>query len=92
MFREKNIGLLTLNGRGLKYSNFLILTTESLNNKVQYAICKATALKYKTRWRYKTKRLPTDFWPTLYLYFFHIYIYLFIMDSIVDFHFSSFQV
>ena len=29
-------------------------------------ICRATALKYKTRRRYKTKRLPTDFWPTLY--------------------------
>ena len=66
MFRENNIGVLILNGRGLKYSNFQILMTESSNKKVQYAICKATALKYKTRRRYlKTKRLPTDFWPIL---------------------------
>ena len=65
MFRENNIGVLILNWRGLKYSNFQILMTESSNKKVQNAICKATALKYKTRRRYKTKRLPTDFWPIL---------------------------
>ena len=29
MFRENNIGVLILNGRDLKYSNFQILTTES---------------------------------------------------------------
>ena len=61
MFRENNVGVLMLNGHGLKYSNFQILT-----KKVQYNICNATALKSKTRRRYKTKRLPTDFWPTLY--------------------------
>ena len=65
MFRENNVGVLMLNGHGLKYSNFQILTTESSNKKT-YTICNATALKYKTRRRYKTKRLPTDFWPTLY--------------------------
>ena len=53
MFKDNNIGVLILNGRGLKYSNFQILTTESSNKWVQYAICKATTLKYKTRRCYK---------------------------------------
>ena len=65
--RDNNIGVLILNERGLKYSNFQIFATESSNKKVvQYAICKVTALKYKTRRSYKIKRLHTDYWPTLY--------------------------
>ena len=63
MLRENNIGVLIFNG--LKYSNFQTLMTESSNKKVQYAIRKATGLKYKTRRRYKTKHLPSDFLPTL---------------------------
>ena len=41
------------------WSQIFEFSTESSNKKVQYAICKATALKYKTRRRYKTQRLPT---------------------------------
>ena len=37
---------LVLNGRGLKYSNFQILATESSNIEVWYAICKVTTLKH----------------------------------------------
>ena len=48
-----------------EFTNFSVGILEL--KKVQFAFCKATALRYKTRWRYKTKRLHTDFWPTLYL-------------------------
>ena len=37
MFRDSIIGVLILNGRGLKYSNFQILTTES-SNKYRYSM------------------------------------------------------
>ena len=34
MFRENNIGVLMLNGCGLKYSNFQILTMESAKQQL----------------------------------------------------------
>ena len=40
MFRTNNIGVLILNGRSVRYSNYQILTTESSIKLVQYAIAK----------------------------------------------------
>ena len=86
MFRDKNTGVLILNGRGLKIRIFKFWRRNPRTRRYSisafytnlqpilhvmhpgYAIYKATALKYKTRRRYKTKRLHTDFWPILYKY------------------------
>ena len=43
----KNFALKNFEWARSNYSNFQIMTTESSNQKVQYAICKATALKYE---------------------------------------------
>ena len=54
MFKNKSISTSMFIGCGPKKSNFQILVTESSNKWVQYDICKATTLTYKTwRW-YKT--------------------------------------
>ena len=39
MFRENNIGVLMLNGCGLKYSNFQILTMESSKFEQDGTVC-----------------------------------------------------
>ena len=66
MLTNTSISTSMLIGCGPKKQNFQTLVTESSNKQVQYAICKATTLKYKTWQRYKTQRMGTDFWPTLY--------------------------
>ena len=61
MFINTSISTSMLIGCGPKKSNFQILVMESSNKQVQYVICKATTLKYKTWQWYKTQRMGTDF-------------------------------
>ena len=69
MFRNSNISVLTLNGRGLKYSNFQILTTESSNKYSRYSMLSAkqqpSNVKNGGAIIYKAQRMGTDFWPIL---------------------------